>query len=193
MIPPTPPTPIATPTRFAVAEYLLNKLPPLPPLDKEDYENVRFWDKGTWEQWARDEKEMGITLKSGVQGQGTNSSWMEDTDGNRVEIHRQRQIIAGARLAWTNLSTCGISLLSYRESDEMTLSYFRRKVETDFQELRLCSNHWKADKLWMENFSTQRLGKEMPQFTKVSRFERIYSSTKLTLAQFKPPRTKRNL
>ena len=181
MIPPTPPTPSATPTRFAVAEYLLNKLPPLPPLDEEDYENVRFWDKSTWERWVEDEKEVGITFKSGVRGQGINSSWMEDTDGNRVEIHRQRQIIAGARLVWKNLSTCGVSVGSYRESDEMTLSYFRRKVETEFQELRLCSNHWKADRLWMENFSTQKSGKETPRFTKVSLFEHIYSSAKLTL------------
>lgn len=193
MIPPIPPTPSATPTRFAVAEYLLSRLPPLPPLDKEDYEDVRFWDKSTWERWVEDEKEIGNTFKSGVQGQGINSSWMEDTDGSRVAIHRQRQIIAGARLAWTNLSTCGVSVGSYRECDEMTLSYFRRKVETDFQELRLCSNHWKADKLWMENFSTQKSGKETPRFTKVSPFERVYGSAKLTLAQFKPPRPKRNL
>ena len=158
---------------FAVAEYLLSKLPPLPPLDKEDYEDVRFWDKSAWEWWVEDEKEIGITFKSGVQGQGINSSWMEDADGSRVEIYRQRQIIAGARLAWTNLSACGVSVGSYQESDEMTLSYFRCKVETDYQELRLCSNHWKANRLWVENFTKGAQGgnKEMPIFTKVSMFE----------------------
>jgi len=146
--------PAAIPPSLAVVEYLLSQLPPLPPLNKNDYELVEFWDKKDWKCWTADQREGGSTLKSGAKGGGINSSWMEDENGVRVDISRQTQIITGARVIWITLTTNGVALTSYRGIDERTLTYFRRKVETDFEELRLCSHHWKADMLWMENFSS---------------------------------------
>jgi len=148
-----PPTPTTVPTPLAVVEYLLNQLPPLPPLNKDDHQDVQFWEKRMWEQWVSEGKESGDTFKSGVRGEGINSSWMEDSNGIRVNVSRQGEIINGARRVWTTLSSNGVLLRSYRGIQDRTLTYFRRAVETEFEELRLCSNHWKTDKLWKENFS----------------------------------------
>ncbi|KAF9644364.1 hypothetical protein BDM02DRAFT_3190695 [Thelephora ganbajun] len=41
--------PMTAPSPFVVVEYLLNKYPPLPPLDKGDYDCVEFWEKREWE------------------------------------------------------------------------------------------------------------------------------------------------
>ena len=134
----------------------MNKLPPLTLFDRRDFEDIEFWERSEWESWVVKEKEKGVAFKSGVKGEGKNSSWMENADGTRVNIARQGQIIAGARHTWLTLKNCHVPLGSFRDTDERITSYFRRKVETEFDELRFCSNHWKADRLWMENFSSWR-------------------------------------
>jgi hypothetical protein len=169
-----------TPIPLAAVEYLLSKLPPLAPLSRENYQDVKSWERSEWEKWVEVGKEKGDTFENGVKGKGINSSWIEDADGIRVDVARQDKITGGACLVWLTLERCGVPLHPYRDTDEITLSYFRRKMETDFEELRLCGGHWKADKLWMENFSSwggrQDSGNEIPPpkpgSTKVSVFQR---------------------
>lgn len=155
------------PAPLAAVEYLLNKLKPLAPLDKDDY-LTKFWDKKDWENTVKYWKEAKSKGGSGTKGEGINSSWMEDEYGDRVEVNRQTEIIAAARRTWLTLSNCGVTVSTFGTTDETIVSYFRRQLETDFIELRYCRNHWKADRLWKENFSSW--GGPAPE-TKVSVFE----------------------
>ena len=116
---------------------------------------TEFWDKKDWETQVKIRKESkskdGV---KGTKGEGINSSWMEDEYGTRVDIDRQTEIIAAARRTWLTLSNHGVVVSTLGAADEMVVSYFRRKLETDFIELCYCHNHWKTDKLWKENFSS---------------------------------------
>jgi hypothetical protein len=58
------------------------------PLDRSNYPHPVFWEENEWLKWVEREKEKGIFKRT--QGQGVNSSWMEDADGNRVDLARQR-------------------------------------------------------------------------------------------------------
>ena len=116
---------------------------------------TEFWEKGEWERKVKIRKESkDPSDKGGIKGEGINSSWMEDEYGIRVSVERQTEIIAAARRTWVTLSNCGIAVTKFRNAEEIVVSYFRRKLETNFIELHYCHNHWKADRLWQENFSS---------------------------------------
>lgn len=121
------------------------------PLDKNHYGNLKFWDEHKWAEWVGEEKEKG-TFKN-CQGQGVNSSWMENTAGDHVGLSIQRDILHTARTVWTTMALV-VGLDIYSKMPVTTLDYFRAKMESDHLELQLCANHWKADKLWKENFSS---------------------------------------
>ena len=150
--PPLSAAPQFGPAQLAAVEHLLSRLQPLEPLDEDDY-MTEFWEKGEWERQVKIRKESkDPSDKGGIKGEGINSSWMEDEYGIRVSVERQTEIIAAARRTWVTLSNCGIAVTKFRNAEEIVVSYFRRKLETDFIELRYCHNHWKADRLWQENF-----------------------------------------
>lgn len=126
-----------------------------PPLKKEMYPKPEelFWEEEDWEKWMKKGKEKGV-FKRGKQGEGVNSSWMLNQDRTRVSRDRQQQIIGEARHIWVTMRSFKIDFTVFRGTDLPTLDYFRARVETAFPELQLCANHWKADRLWMENYSS---------------------------------------
>ena len=125
----------------------------LPSLRREEYPHTRFWERVAWDKWVSTENEKG-SFNTGVQGQGVNSSFMEDENGERVPIARQRQILDEAHSCWRTMRGFNINLMVFREMPATTMDYFRAWMESKCLELRLCANHWKADKVWGENFSS---------------------------------------
>ena len=109
-------------------------------------------------------KEKG-EIKSGTQGEGVNSSWMEDEDGNRVDITRQKTILREARLTWLTMRDFGVELANHGDVTGPVLEYFYALMETKFFELRLCADHWKADQIWRENFSSWKQPKREARAT----------------------------
>ena len=106
-----------------------------------------------WAEWAEEQKEKGL-FKARVQGEGMNSSWLEDENGNRVDRHRQQLVLGEARRTWFTMREFEIKLAPHGNMSIPTLDYFCAKMELSFLELKLCANHWKADKMWRENFSS---------------------------------------
>ena len=123
------------------------------PLSKDTYPNSRFWEKSVWEAWSKGEKEKG-TFRSRARGEGMNSSWMEDASGNRVSLIRQQEILGEARRTWVTMRDFKVNFTVFRHTGAPTLDYFRARMEVLCFELQLCAGHWKADKLWRENFSS---------------------------------------
>lgn len=123
------------------------------PLKRDDYPDPKFWQESMWSEWSQREVERG-TFTSGVEGAGVNSSWMEDTSGNRVNLDKQRRILDAARKTWSAIRNGRVSFGIYSNTPADTLDYFRARMEMMFPELRLCADHWKTDQLWIENFSS---------------------------------------
>jgi len=140
------------------------------PLSRDAFPLTLFWEECEWERWKKREKEKG-TFGHRIQGEGVNSSWIEDKNGGRVDRTRQKQILAEARHQWVTMRDYNVDVMIYTDTPMPTVDYFRAKMETTFPELQLCADHWKVKKLWMENFSswnsshrTKKL-KEEPQST----------------------------
>jgi len=105
-------------------------------------------------------------FKPGVKGEGINSSWMEDSNGNRVHKDRQDQILGAARKTWRTMESFEVGMASYTSVPGPVLNYFRAKMESMFEELRFCADHWKTDAIWKENFSSTGLRRARPSRSK---------------------------
>jgi len=123
------------------------------PLKRNDYPDSRFWEKHMWSEWSKKEKEKG-SFSLRTQGQGVNSSWMEDENGNRVSVIRQRQILDEARHTWLTMWSFDVGFSTYTKTPVPTLNFFRARMGSKFLELQLCADHWKTDELWKENYSS---------------------------------------
>lgn len=124
-----------------------------PPLSKDEHPLARFWKKSDWEKWKKRQKE---TKEPGRRrrGQGMNSSWMEQEDGQRVGDERQQAILRVARQTWVTMRSYKIPFGPFLDTPRPTTDYFAATLESTFLELRLCEDHWKVRRLWMENFSS---------------------------------------
>lgn len=122
-------------------------------LNRNNHPHAKFWEEHEWEQWAREEKEEGM-FKSGMQGEGVNSSWMENAMGERVDIARQQKILKEAHRTWVTMKCFGIELIVLGGMAVTSLDYFHARMELKFPELQLCADHWKVDRIWTENFSS---------------------------------------
>lgn len=121
-------------------------------LNRNDSPLCRFWEEPVWAAWVVEEKERG-SLKLGVRGQGANSSWMEDRNGQRLGSDRQKKIFKEMRATWRDMQDFNIPLKVLTGMPATSLNYFRARMESVCPELQLCADHWKVDQLWMENFS----------------------------------------
>jgi hypothetical protein len=159
------PTPVVIPVQKTNLQLLYEATPLVkmpPPLERDAFPACRFWEESKWAAWAKEEKEKG-SFKSRVQGEGVNSSWMEDEKGNRVDLPRQQVILAEARHTWVTMKSFKVDFAVYHDTPVPTLDYFRAKMEMGFRELRLCADHWKANKAWKENFSSWTGPPQEPQ------------------------------
>ena len=149
-----------------------------PPVrNRNDYPHIKFWEEHEWELWTKDGKESG-SFKSCVQGEGVNSSWMEYATGERVDLGRQKKILGEARRTWVTMRNFKVKLDTFREMGAPTVEYFRARMELKFPELQLCADHWKADKIWGENYSSwanekrsKKVSQPGPQSETASRFQ----------------------
>lgn len=123
------------------------------PRSKVAHPRVVFWTEADWEKWKMLQKETKEPGRS-KPGEGINSSWMEDENGVRVHITRQQQILRAARQTWVTMRSFRIDLTVFLGTPVPTVDYFRAKLESAFLELQLCADHWKVNRLWMENYSS---------------------------------------
>lgn len=139
------------------------------PLERSNHPDCKFWDRHAWEEWKVIRRET-VTSNNRVRGQGINSSFIEGPDGTRVDFPRQQQILKEARETLCLMKDFNISLKSHTKMTTLHLDYFRARLESKFYELRLCQDHWKADKIWQENYSSwQNSRQEQQQQQKESR------------------------
>jgi hypothetical protein len=78
---------------------------------------------------------------------------MEDQNGVVVSSSRRRGVKADARMFWQGKYNKGVPLNSFKHIDVELRDEFRAYMEKAHPWLRLCENHWKADQIWIDNFS----------------------------------------
>lgn len=123
------------------------------PLNRAEFPNCKFWEKTSWEQWTKEGKERGVFVL-GKRGKGVNSSWMEDTNGNRVEYSRQQEILEQARKSWETMKDFNVRIGPWTRLPVQSTDFFCARMASMFIELQLCENHWKIRELWAENYTS---------------------------------------
>ena len=119
--------------------------------DESEYPYVRFWNLDTWKNWSRGVK--GVSKIEDPEEKGSRlSSYLEDENGGRVSRARQDAMFLHARSIWTQFDSAGQAPTSYKSAGISILNQFHSEMETNFAKLQLCSNHWKADRIWINNY-----------------------------------------
>jgi hypothetical protein len=80
------------------------------------------------------------------------SGFLEDDSGDRVSWNQQDVILTAARKIWNHFEHISITPVNWTTADLTLLVHFRAEMEKVFFELRLCSHHWKADRIWINNY-----------------------------------------
>lgn len=161
----------------------------LPPLLREHFPNVRHWNRGIFSERRKgatktedshegelpdledeedDEDEEAST--SGKKSKPKKnqdpalSCFLEDKDGNPLSGEDKTAISAKAHTFWQYLVDNNRAPKSFRKANLEVLTQYRNIMESSFECLRYCHNHWKVDQIW-KNYYPSWIGihKEKPK------------------------------
>jgi hypothetical protein len=123
----------------------------LPQLDRADYPNVKFWNKDSWKVRLKESK--GVTkTEDSEKTPSIQSGFLEDGNGHRVSKNQQDAILTAARKIWNHFERVSIAPANWTSADSTLLVHFCSEMEKQFFELQLCSHHWKAERIWINNY-----------------------------------------
>ena len=126
-----------------------------PPLSQLDYPLVKYWERKVWKNIAGTRKDTSeVQTKNGSRG-GTRSSkgenvmmlYIEDANGMPVDGNVACGMRELARSIWRSLYERGITPETWGQSTKEVREEFCREMESEYNVLRLCDNHWKANTL----------------------------------------------
>jgi len=146
----------------------MNNLPPkknpLPPLDKSDYPNVKFWMKKVYNKRRGEKigdtnalattkrkrgrpKQNDVDNSDGEENEDKRHTYLEDVNGNPVTTERLWQISVKARQCWFLLHKAQLAPLTWTKIEIEASEFFRSEMLSEFSEFRLCNGCWKLE-LW---------------------------------------------
>ena len=132
----------------------------MPLLKRNDYLQVRFWDKTSFLN-ALSGKNATTFGSSSNTAKIETTDYLEDENSTPLTDQKRGAIYGHARRVWnTYLQKSGRFPPTYSALDLDTLGQFRSEMERHFFELRLCDNHWKADEVWIRNYHSWRSSAE---------------------------------
>jgi hypothetical protein len=132
-----------------------------PTLSRDNFPHVRWWHESSWTQT----KDVTDPEESDDEGDSLDPSntktkkavaYLEDKQGTPISEERRKAIYKHARGIWSLLARTTQLPTGYQNADVVVLTHYRNEMEAKFPELQLCSEHWKADRVWIKNFSSWR-------------------------------------
>ncbi|KAJ6492470.1 hypothetical protein C8R47DRAFT_430563 [Mycena vitilis] len=144
--------------------------PPLPQirvLNETDYPLAKYWQKSRWTDAMS--KDRGRSTASGRSPPSKNSLLFITTeDGDTPSKDRMSEARRCAASFYFELKSQNLQPTTWREATMSTKTRFRALLESEIPELRLCSEHWKADKLatityssWCGSHNSTKIKKEL--------------------------------
>jgi len=162
-----------TPTNFAVTSsnqtwmHLPSMKGPPSPLNQDDFDNVKFWTKSSWNAYERAQK--GAT--NGNAKKGKKHGWPEketpDDNCNSLEpntmhiyLEKEDSILVSKALItqqgqkmcslWATLHKHGLAPMVWSKADSFTVKFVDSVILNDsrFHYLGLCNDNWKL-KYWI--------------------------------------------
>jgi hypothetical protein len=115
----------------------------------EDFLDVAYWRLETW--LAVQHPKRGGTPDKGEDP--VNCLFWEDASGNILPPTKRKAVTQDMRMYWQKLHNDGVILDNFTNIGMDICENFRTFMEGKHPWLRLCDNHWKADRLWINHFS----------------------------------------
>jgi hypothetical protein len=162
-----------TPTNFAVTSsnqtwtHLPSTKDPPSPLNQDDFDNVKFWRKSSWNAYERSQKGAtnGNTKKGKKRGRpeketpdddcdslepNTTHIYLEKDDGIPVSKALITQQGQKMRSLWATLRKHGLAPMVWSDADSFAVKFVDSAILNDprFHYLGLCDNNWKL-KYWV--------------------------------------------
>jgi len=135
-----------------------------PPLQKENFPNVRFWTRSAYTRWSTQQKGVtdGLSQQQARRGRPSNASqnnedrhpYIEDADGKPVDNHRLYDISKKARRLWIALDDAGLAPTSSTAMSEVAYDYYSRGMLNHCFEFQLGDGNWKLDLWTSKNYSS---------------------------------------
>ncbi|KAG2742848.1 hypothetical protein P692DRAFT_20695330, partial [Suillus brevipes Sb2] len=111
-----------------------------PPLRAEDY-NTKFWDIGNWKTWCNSTEGRGSIKSCG------SVPFLEDASGDPLTSANVDAIRRTMRRLFEMLVSKDMAPPSWGRLSEQAYLLFHIAIGTAHQELRFCSDDWKANEL----------------------------------------------
>lgn len=122
----------------------------LNPLDQADYPEVKFWNIQDWKQHQGAHKGVSGGPRGNVMAaQGINVSmlYVEGPTGEIIDGFAATFIRSTAHRIFQQLMDLNMAPNTWGAVGSQAAKHYRHEMASEIPELRLCSNHWKADYL----------------------------------------------
>lgn len=150
-------------------DILLARAKPLPPLDRKDFEHLTHWESTEYRKRrkgapktedAAEDKLPAPDVGSSSSGSDATSKssvlscFLEDKDGKPISETEKSAIFAVAGAFWLSLLQSNRAPESYRQANLGIRLQWEALMESNFECLRYCANHWKVSQLWINHYSS---------------------------------------
>jgi hypothetical protein len=116
---------------------------------REDYPLVKHWTSGIWKSMRHPKK--GTKPERGEDP--TLCLFWEDALGQVISLDRRRSVLRTLRTFWQGTHNKGVPVNTLTNIGLGLLQEYRTFMENEYPWLRLCEDHWKADQIWINNFT----------------------------------------
>lgn len=132
----------------------------LPRLDSADFQAVVHWRPGAYRKLRRQAKKAKDATGSNPASSSPDtdpkdpilSRFLEDKDGNVLPESDKKAILATAASFWQYLLDQNRAPKSFRKANVEVKLKWQMLMESSFECLRYCDNHWKVDQIWINNY-----------------------------------------
>ncbi|KAG2125147.1 hypothetical protein DEU56DRAFT_759389 [Suillus clintonianus] len=135
------------PTRVTTATPTCNQIPPV---DKQDHPDVKFWSRADWEKWHSTPQGLKQKVKRGP------APYLEHEDGQPVTEELLDAIRKTIRSIWFEFATKGLLPTSWSKLIHSTRLLFHSLVEEKHPLFRLATDGWKLDLLCSTSYPSWR-------------------------------------
>ena len=124
---------------------------PLRQLNREDYENIEYWEKETYNH----RNNGGRNGEDPPEGTGSAplSCYMENENGEEVPLKEQYACRRRSRKFWEGLLRSSRAPNIWRQAPKDVEDELIHILETEFPWTRFCEDHWKAKRVATNHYS----------------------------------------
>jgi hypothetical protein len=159
---------------------LTTTLTTMKPLNEADYPKVQYWHRSQWLEHQKEKKGLSSGVSTDLQARRGNSRaaqginvtmlFVENDQGQPIDGRRASAIRSLANNVFQQLKNHGSAPSTWSQAGNDIKKHYNSEMETQFPELQLCADHWKAQSIatltypsWHSNHCGSGRGSSKPE------------------------------